>query len=598
MRIEMKSFACVAAVCCASLSLCAYDSLPVSESFETDPLAAEWSGDGVISNMEYMTSGSVGRPLGGDHAKVLWIEGSATRTYSDSNSQKRTVDFMVMAESLPDDDLPAPEGDEQFRLAFDTNGCINLFHGYSGSSRWTAISAAYPSGTWVRVTLNIEYPSSDARASCQVVVNGSPCVTEYGYRESSLTTAGGSWYQAATNGMKLASVDFTGVGGVDDLILANSPDYLANYPGGQYSTNDVQYAWLVKYGISADSVGEKACDASAYTAKQAFDAGIDPYSSTLFYVTNATFSSDNLTLTFNGYKGETPSSCYDLKSSTAPITPSNAGTTMSDVTFGTDGQTTTATVAIPTANTVTFIQAVAHSGSVATTNQFGILKVLSTNADTVVSAPWVALDANVEDPAAIKVSKLVKTTNLTAGDVLVVFDGTNYKSWVLNSGCTEWEPVAVVASDSPLGVALTGGAAATTLVRGQGVLLHRQNPTDGSGNARPFYLYGQYTSAPATTTVAAGATMLLANPNPAASFNFSAITPGAGDKIVLTGSSIPKVYTYEDSAWGYEKTEISTAYGLQVQTKTRVTNESSVEAGKGFWYKRPSGGSGNVTINW
>ena len=600
MLIEKKSFACVAAACCASLLVCATDTLPIMESFETGSLGSAWSGDGVISNITYTFTPSICTPIGGAQSKVLWIEGTATRTYDDLNSQKRTMDFMVMAESLPDDELPAADGNEQFRLAFDTNGCVNLYHGFGDASRWTALSAAYPSGTWVRITLNIEYPSSDSRASCQVLVNGSPCVTEYGYRESSLSTTGGSWYQAATNGMKIASVDFAGVGGVDDLVLANSPDYLADYPGGQNSTNGVQYAWLMEYGIAADSVDEKASAASAYTAKQAFDAGVDPYSSTLFYVTNATFSADNLTLTFNGYKGDTPSSHYDLKSSTTPITPSNAGTTMSDVTFGSDsvGKTTTATVAIPAANTVTFIQAVAKSGTVATTNQFGLLKVLSTNADTVVSAPWVALDANVEDPAAMNVAKLVKTTNLTAGDVLIFFDGTNYKSWVLNSGRTEWEPINVVASDSPLGVALTGGAASTTIVRGQGVLLHRQNPKDGSGNAIPFYLYGQYTSAPATTTVAAGATMLLANPNPAASFNFSEITPAAGDKIIVTGSSIPKVYTYENDAWGYEKTEVTTAYGLQVQSKTRVTNESSVEAGKGFWYKRPSSGSGDVTINW
>ena len=203
----MKSFACVAAVCCASLSLCATDALPVSEDFESGTLDAAWTGDGTITNLEYMVSG-IGRPIGGAHAKVLWVEGAATRTYSDSNSQKRTVDFMVMAESLPDDELPAADGNEQFRLAFDTNGCINLYHGYNSAARWTPLSAAYPSGTWVRVTLNIEYPASDARAVCQVVVNGSPCVTEYGYRESSLTTAGGSWYQAATNGMKLAGCYF------------------------------------------------------------------------------------------------------------------------------------------------------------------------------------------------------------------------------------------------------------------------------------------------------------------------------------------------------------------------------------------------------
>ena len=596
MHIEMKSFACVAAVCCASLSLCATDALPVSEDFESGTLAA-WTGDGTITNLEYMVSDDgVGRPLAGAHAKVLWVEGAATRTYDDSNSQKRTVDFMVMAESLPDDELPAADGNEQFRLAFDTNGCINLYHGYNSAARWTPLSVAYPSGTWVRVTLNIEYPASDARAVCQVVVNGSPCVTEYGYRESSLTTAGGSWYQAATNGMKLASVDFTGVGGVDDLVLANSPDYLDDFPGGSAKTNGIDFAWLMEYGIAADSVDEKASGASAYTAKQAYDVGVDPYSSTPFYVTNATVSGENLTLTFNGYKGATPTSSYSLKSSTSPITASNPGSSMAGATFAGDGvgKTTAATVAMPSGNNVTYIQVVATSGTVATTNQFGLLKITSTNADTIVAAPWVSLDANVESPAAMNVAKLVEPANLTENDTLIIFDNGAYKSWKLEG--SSWTPITIVTADSPAGTNTTAGAANATLARGQGIWLHRQSPTDGSGNAKPFYLYGQYSSAAASTSVAANETMLLANPNPGASFSFSSITsPGGNDKIIVPGVGIPKVYTYKNSEWGYDKTEITTVHGISQGSTFRVTNESSVEAGKGFWYKS---GGGAPTINW
>ena len=405
MRIEMNRVICVAAACCASFSLCATDTLPVNDDFESGTLTG-WSGDGAVSNLTYTYSGAVGLPLTGSaHAKVLWVEGTATRTYDDSNSQKRTMDFMVMAESLPDDDLPAADGNEQFRLAFDTNGCVNLYHGYDNAARWTALSAAYPSGTWVRVTLNIEYPSSDSRASCQVLVDGSPCVTEYGYREASLSTAGGSWYQAATNGMKIASVDFAGVGGVDDLVLANSPDYLEDFPGGNATTNGVDYSWLIDNGIAAETLDEKASDVSAYTAKQAYDVGVDPYSSTPFYVTNATVSGENLTLTFNGYKGATPTS-YSLKSSTSPITVSNPGSSMAGATFVGDGEgkTTAATVAMPSGNSVTYIQVVATSGTVASTNQFGLLKITSTNADTIVAAPWVSLDANVESPDSMNVA--------------------------------------------------------------------------------------------------------------------------------------------------------------------------------------------------
>ncbi len=598
MRIEMKSFACAAAVCCASLSLCAYDSLPVSEDFESGSLAAAWTGDGAITNLANGYTSNFGTPMASTRAgntKILWVEGAAKRVYNDESSASRTMDFLVMAESLPDDDLPAPEGDEQFRLAFDTNGCINLFHGFSDATRWTTLSETeYPSGTWVRVTLKLRYPASDGRAMCQVVVDGSPCVTDYGYRTEAGTDAGGSWYRAATNGLKLASVDFTGVGGVDELVFADSS---AVIPGGDQATNGVDYAWLIDNGIAAANLDAKASNTSAYTAKQSFDAGVDPYSSTPLYVTNATFSGENLILTINGYKGATPTS-YAVKTSTSPITPSNAGETAGGVTFaGADGA-TTATMAIPSANSVTYFQIVANFGSVATTNQFGLLKVLSAATNTIISAPWVALGVDVENPAAMNVAKLVKTTNLTAGDQLILFDGTSYAAWVLNPDRTAWEPQTILSTDSPLGVEVSAGAANTTLARGQGIWLVRKNPTDGSGNALPFYLYGQYTSAPATTTITANKTALLANPNPAASFNFGSVNPGESgseDKIIIPGNAMPKVYTYKNSAWGYDKTTTTTQGGETIQLKTRVTNENTVNAGQGFWYKSAGGAP---TINW
>ncbi len=598
MRIEMKSFACVAAVCCASLSLCAVDALPVSEDFESGTLASAWTGDGSISNVAHTYTSNFGSPMPGSaNAKVLWVEGSAKRTYDDSNSQRRTMDLLVLAETLPDDDLPAAEGDEQFRLAFDSDGCLNLFHGYNDTSRWTKLSeTAYPGGTWVRVTFKLEYPENDGRAMCQVVVDGSPCVTEYGYRDASAATSGGSWYKAAANGRKLSSVDFLGVGGVDELVFADST---ATIQGGGQATNGVDYAWLIDNGIAAADVDAKASNTSAYTAKQSFDAGVDPYSSTPLYVTNATFSGENLTLTFNGYKDDAPTS-YELKASTSPITASNPGTALGNVTFAGDkaGNTTAATVAIPSENSVTYIQVVATSGSVAATNQFGLLKVTSASTNTIIAAPWVALGANVENPAAMNVAKLVKTTNLTAGDQLILFDGTDYSSWVLNAERTAWEAQNVMDTSKPDVVRYPAGAANATLARGQGIWLVRKNPTDG-GTPIPFYLYGQYTSAQASTTVAAGKTMLLANPNPGASFNLNSITPAdSDDKVIVTGSAMPKVYTYSDSAWGYDKTTVTESHGETVQTKTRVTNENDIGAGSGFWYKKSGTSSNATTVNW
>ncbi len=594
MLIKMNHMLCAAAICCASLAL--YADPIASDDFEDGSVPSGWSGDAAVSNLTYTYTQAVGLPLtSSTHAKVLWVDGTAERAYTDSDSASRTIDLVMMAESLPDDELPDADGDEQFRVAFDTNGCINLYHQYDSANRWTQLSTTqYPEGTWVRITLNIVYPASSSDyAACQVVVDGSPCVTEYGYRKSDLATASGSWYKAATNGVKISAVDFTGVGGVDDILLAETSSYTAS--GSTATTNGVEYSWLAERGIAADAVDSKATATSAYTAKQAYTAGTDPYSATPLYVTNATFSSDNLVLTLNGYKGDTPTT-YSLKSSTSPISSSNAGDAMADVTYAgnSSDNTTTATVAMPTGNTVTYIQVVA-GGAVATTNQFGLFKVTSTNASTIISAPWVSLGADLENPEAMNVAKLVKTTNLTAGDQLILFDGSEYKSWVLNSGCTAWEPTIISSSDNPLGVGTAAGAADTTLARGQGILLVRQHPTS-AGEAVPFYLYGQYTDKAASTTVSAGTTTILASPTPGATFNLSSITPGADDKVIVPSAAIPKIYTYSNSAWGYDKTTTTTSHGETTQTKKRVTNENTIEAGNGFWYK--AGSSGGTTINW
>jgi len=601
MAIEIKRFACAAAVCSASLLVCAYSALPIEETFEGGSLDSAWTGGTAKEYNASAYTAGVGTPITNvNHTKVFWVEGAASFAYADTDSQNRTLDFLMMAEDIPDDELPDADGDEQFRFAFDTNGCVNLYHRYNGANRWTVLSdTQYPSGTWVRVTLKVEYPASaEGYAACQVIVDGSPCSTDKGYRAADLSDAGGSWYMAATNGVKLSKVDFVGIGGVDDFVFASTADYVV--PGSNSTTNGVDYGWLIENGISADKLDEKADSSSAYTAKQSFDAGVDPYSSTPLYVTNATFSGGNLSLVINGCKG-VEGATYTVKSSTSPMSASNHGTDAGATCVGNpSAKTTTATVTIPTENAVTYFQVESTVGGITTTNQFGLLKVLSTNANTIISAPWVSLDANVENPTPMNVAKLVNTNNLTVGDTLILFNDDaeveKYIGWTL--GNDGWIPLTVQTEYS--GITVSPPASATTLTRGLGVWLVRQNPTDG-GNAVPFYLYGQYTAAAASTSVTAGKTMLLANPNPNNSFSLDGISPGSesGDKIIIPGSGVPKVYTHDGTSWGYEKTTYSTVGeggdAISVQDKTRVTNENNVNAGQGFWYKSDKG---SPTINW
>ena len=85
---------------------------------------SDWTGYCAVSNQVGGTYAITppGNPvLDATHARVLWVEGSAVREYSESGN--RVVDLLVMAEEWPDEELPAADGNEQ--ISKDTNHHLN-----------------------------------------------------------------------------------------------------------------------------------------------------------------------------------------------------------------------------------------------------------------------------------------------------------------------------------------------------------------------------------------------------------------------------------------------------------------------------------------
>ena len=201
-------------------------------------------------------------------------------------------------------------------------------------------------------------------------------------------------------------------------------------------------------------------------------------------------------------------------------------------------------------------------------NTFGILRVDSSAAETIIAVPW--LGASTSETS-IKVTDVVKTANLNAGDELYYYDGSAYKCWKLDAN-KEWQAAKIVGMGE-------AGDNTTSLVRGNAIILKRPNETRASS----IYLYGQVAStSTATITMASGTTtskaFTLIAPPTDTSISISSGTWSnvqSGDMIVIDGYA-PFKYKGEN-VWGHKT--INDKWET-VWTDTNV----SIPVGQGAWY--------------
>ena len=229
--------------------------------------------------------------------------------------------------------------------------------------------------------------------------------------------------------------------------------------------------------------------------------------------------------------------------------------------------------------------------AVTSANTFGVLKVECASQKVIIATPWVeCLTAGN-----VKVTDLVMTSGLENGDAILVYDAANdrFKSWVISGGAWSSTPVADVA-----GTVITGDAQSETIARGQAFWFVKKTFT--TNDTYNLYLYGQDTTAGATSTIAGGtsgspAYSLVASPSVATNDLNSAtrdFTPNAADEIRVPRYNLPDlIYTYKTGGWGTEvKTQIS---GTNRYKKTWQAG-CLIPPGKGFWYVS-KGGSGTIT---
>ena len=572
----------------------------VTDTFEGDALGSTpepWSGYCYVSNnVGSYAKDPPGCPVQGDHTKMLSVEGSAERSYSESGN--RVVELLVMADELPDEELPEASGDEQLKLAFDTTGCINLYHKPSAeaAARWSKLSdTVYPKGTWVRLSFLFDY----THHLCQLKIDGSPCVSSCGFRSASNLTAPGSWYyMATTSASSLAKIDFVGCGGVDDVVNADMASYTPS-TGDTTATNGVDYAWFDKNGIAwSDPDATQAPGGSGYTLKQSFDAGTDPFSSDKLYVSDAGYTASQLVLKFNGC-----GRAYRVEKSSAPFV-DNTSATDAGGTFTSNvlENTTTWTGEFPSANLTYYRVRNSSAVTAETVNQFAIMKISSSSANTLVALPWRSLSSDIGSPTPITAANVVMTNNLVNGGWLLYYDG-GFKGWCLTDGV--WTPTASVDVSGVKNV--TAAAENAQLARGQAIWLVRTTE-HGRNLNQPFYLYGQYDAASGSTQVPAGGS-LLANPDVKSSFVVSSekiSNAAANDEIRVpdTAGGLPRVIKKFDDGWKVKTITNQSVpdggpYGGGAsETTWSASGNLTVPAGQGFMYIRSSSEGTAPTVNW
>jgi len=599
---------CLVLACAAALP--AAVSSIVSESFEsratdfdittlTQAGTITWGGFATIAvgatNPAYAYARSAtGYPISGDHAKVLAVNGELTLERQGTlATEPAMVDMMVQA-VVPEEALEIPsDTTPQIAVGVD-QGANNTAilkawckTARSDTASWVELKTGLTADSWHRVSFLCDYTNG----RCQIRIDGEPCVTANGYQQATGNTTTGSWYTLANGGTALNGVKVLGLTQIDDVVVQSGSEAAASYSVAG-TTDGVDNSWYDQYGIAWNASATYENE-SGLTAGQKFAVGLDPFSTTQVKISGMTMGGSKSTFTV-------PS----MGKATQLAVSSSPNFTEKQV-VSIPANTTSVTAPLDkVSGDVNYFRIESADGTKVTgDNTCGWVKITSALVNTVIGVPWMEVGSG--DP--IKVANLVKTDNLSENDMLYAYLGKSWYAWKLQSGA--WSPVTTVSS-----TAAPAAAAAPTnqdIARGAALFIQRQHPTDNSGNAVPFYVYGQYTTAAASTKIAADTAptyTLCASPVPVA-FDLNGLAPngkdkkisnpGANDMIVVpqaNGASL--VYMLKDGQWGYyAKTQVSREIGGKTYSFDQQTWTAApvIPLGQGFWYVSKGG---SPTINW
>ena len=279
-----------------------------SDSFEAyargmaaDTLAG-WSGDGVVEAGVPTTGDPPGVPLpSATHTNVLVLDHEATRAYADAfarDNQSFDMLIQVNRQDATNEWRAAYAAEDaataaQLRLSFDEDGAPWLHHGdaTTGASTWTrlgysaaggsggAASPSFANGVWLRLSIDLDYTTSQAAAYGQVRIDGNCMIAPTGLRAPGGAPTGGSWFRLlppAAAARKATSITFVDGLALDDLVHAyHAPSLLPDFPMGSVtSTNGIPFAWFDGLGIPRDPSGDP--DGDGYANADEWRGDTDP----------------------------------------------------------------------------------------------------------------------------------------------------------------------------------------------------------------------------------------------------------------------------------------------------------------------------------
>ena len=221
----------------------------------------------------------------------------------------------------------------------------------------------------------------------------------------------------------------------------------------------------------------------------------------------------------------------------------------------------------------------AFGDTVTELGQVGVTAITSSLQNTIVAVSYDDLAGD----SGIVVSNFVKTTNLTAGDQLAIFNGGEYTTWTLKQGegkAKFWAKDEKTFKINAKGEQIDGTgplASGITQAVGTGIWLVRQD------TSKPFYIYGKPVSNPVSTTVAGNWT-LIGNPKQVSVDLKDLSVEGFafGDQIVaIDVNGNPQYYIYNGTGW------IANIGGT-------ATSLGPIGAGMGVWIRTAT----EATIQW
>ena len=211
----------------------------------------------------------------------------------------------------------------------------------------------------------------------------------------------------------------------------------------------------------------------------------------------------------------------------------------------------------------------------------GVTEIQSSLTNTVIAVSYAEL--GTDGTSGIAVSNIVKTANLTVGDLLHVFKTSNtYETYRLTAGAggaKYWDKTVnyLLNANGVLTAGESSDATIPSLTAGVGIWLVR-NVAEWDGQPFTFHIYGQPVSTP-TFSASAGTANLIGNPTQTAKVpSFSVTTQG--DRVLVPDESVLgglKTYKYSTKGgW----TTVNVVDGV----RTRDSGLPTIAAGKGFWY--------------